>query len=87
MEEINKDMRDLLEQVLDDATADSYFPDKRVWPIRSSLYRRISDQIGYEYKSDRANMSYEDLATKAKPNDDLKNFLDSIMNRIGKKDE
>ncbi len=47
-------LRDLLIEVLDDATGDIKFSEKRIWPIRMSLWRKIYKAIGYKYDSDRS---------------------------------
>ena len=39
-------LTELLKRILDDATG-SVVEEKRVWPIRASLYREIAQEINY----------------------------------------
>lgn len=56
------DLKSLLERVLDDATADVDYSYRKIWAIRTKLYRNISSAINYEYDKTRANSS-EDYPT------------------------
>lgn len=47
-------LTNLLSQVLDDATGDTNHKAKRLWPIRSALWREIQQEIEYTYDSERA---------------------------------
>ena len=46
-EQDQNDLRQLLKEILDDATGDVNDPQKRIWPIRAELYRKIATAIDY----------------------------------------
>lgn len=53
-------LKQLLEDVLNDATGDANDPGQRVWPIRASLYREIAFEIGYrDWGSEEAKRNWK----------------------------
>ena len=51
-----KELKGLLQEVLDDACGDIKYPDKRIWPIRANLYRKIAKAINYKYDRSRITL-------------------------------